>query len=93
MAEIDGVLVMTVYPGFAGQKMTPGSLEKIAAVRRLLDEAGRPDCRIEADGNVSFENAPRMREAGADLFVAGSSSVFVPGDLAENIARLRSLIR
>ena len=88
--EIDAVLIMTVNPGFAGQKLIPSTLGKIADCRRFLDERGRGDIEIEADGNVSFENARLMREAGANLFVAGSSSVFAPGDLRENILKTRS---
>ena len=74
--QIDGVLVMCVNPGYAGQKMVPGSLEKICDVRNLLAEKDLEDIEIEVDGNVSFENAVKMSEAGADIFVAGSSSVF-----------------
>ena len=89
---LGGVLLMTVYPGFAGQKMVEGSLEKITRTRRLLDEAGRPDCRIEVDGNVNYEKAPLMRRAGADIFVVGTSSVLGPGDLNGNIRRMRRLL-
>ena len=89
---IGGVLLMTVTPGFAGQPMAPGSLEKISALRALLDENGRPDAHIEVDGCVSYVNAPRMRAAGADRFVAGTSSVFGPGNLTENVAKLRALL-
>ena len=89
---LEGVLLMTVYPGFAGQKMVEGSLERITALRKLLDEAGRPDCHIEVDGNVNEEKAPLMRKAGADIFVVGTSSVLGPGDLNENIRRMRDLL-
>ena len=89
---LGGVLLMTVYPGFAGQKMVEGSLEKITRTRRLLDEAGRTDCRIEVDGNVNYEKAPLMRGAGADIFVVGTSSVLGPGDLNDNIRRMRRLL-
>ena len=84
---LNGVLLMSVYPGFAGQPMAPGSIEKIAALRQLLDERGYGNVRIEADGCVSFVNAPRMRAAGADTFVSGTSGIFAPGDLKENINR------
>lgn len=90
---LDGVLLMTVYPGFAGQKMVEGSLEKITRTRVLLDEAGRPDCRIEVDGNVNYEKAPLMRKAGADIFVVGTSSVLGPGDLNENIRKMKNLLK
>lgn len=87
--DIGAVLLMTVNPGFAGQKLIPAALGKIADCRRYLDERGRGDIRIEVDGNVSFENAVKMRAAGADTFVAGSSSVFSGPDIAGNIERLR----
>lgn len=87
--DVGAVLLMTVNPGFAGQKLIPAALRKIADCRRYLDERGRPDIRIEVDGNVSFENAVKMRAAGADTFVAGSSSVFSGPDIAANIEKLR----
>lgn len=74
--KIKGVLVMTVNPGYAGQKLVEGSLEKIKEMRHLLDGAGYENVFIEVDGNVSFENGVLMKKAGADMFVAGSSSVF-----------------
>ena len=76
LSVMDGVLVMTVNPGFAGQKLAESTLEKISEVRALAEKAGREDLLIETDGNVSFENAVRMSRAGADIFVAGTSSVF-----------------
>ena len=88
--DIGVVLVMTVNPGFAGQKLVPATLEKIANVRQLLD--GR-DVRIMVDGNVSIENARKMRAAGADIYVAGTSSLFIEGrDLEECAAELRAAI-
>ena len=76
LSVMDGVLVMTVNPGFAGQKLAESTLSKISEVRELAEKAGREDLLIETDGNVSFENAVRMSRAGADIFVAGTSSVF-----------------
>lgn len=94
MDDIDFVLVMTVNPGFAGQKMVKGSLEKIARVRRKLDEAGKRHVRIQVDGNVSFENGARMALAGADILVGGSSSVFCPGKtIAENVHEVRRNVK
>lgn len=91
---IDGVLVMTVNPGFAGQKLVPSTLRKITDLRAYLDTNGRKDCEIEVDGNVSFENIPKMRDAGANIFVGGTSSVFHSGaTLAENIARIKELLQ
>lgn len=94
LSYIDGVLVMTVNPGFAGQKMVEGSLEKIMQVRRFLDEHGRPDIEIEVDGNVSFENAGKMRAAGANIFVAGTSSLLSgKAPLKELTAKFRESIQ
>ena len=90
---LDGVLVMTVNPGFAGQKLIPATLNKITDVRNYLDAHGRQDALIEVDGNVSFENAVKMKNAGADIYVAGTSSVFAKDmTLEEGIARLRACV-
>ncbi len=92
--EIDGVLVMTVNPGFAGQELIGAGLKKIRVVRDRLDSAGRAEAFIEADGNVSFANAERMRKNGADRFVAGTSSVFRRGySLSDGMKTLREHIR
>ena len=74
--DIDMVLVMTVNPGFAGQKLVPRTLDKVSRLRKLLDESGRQAVSIEVDGNCSFENIPKMYAAGADTFVVGTSSLF-----------------
>lgn len=76
LPKLSAVLIMTVYPGYAGQKLVEGSIDKIKEMRRLLNGAGYENVMIEVDGNVSFENAVLMKESGADIFVAGSSSVF-----------------
>ena len=92
--DLDGVLIMTVNPGFAGQKLIPATLDKIADCRAYLDARGCESVTIEVDGNVSFENAEKMRARGADMFVAGTSSVFAKdGDLRDNIAKFREAIR
>ncbi len=93
LPDLDMVLLMTVNPGFAGQKLVPATLPKIARLRAMLDSAGYPQVRIEVDGNVSFENAVRMRRAGADLFVAGTSSVFREGGINTNMEKLLSCIQ
>jgi len=89
--DIDGVLIMSVNPGFAGQKLVPHAVEKVAALRRMLDEAGRCDVEIEVDGNISIENAIRMKEAGANIFVLGTSSIFI-GDMEQNIHNFRARV-
>jgi ribulose-phosphate 3-epimerase len=90
--EADLVCVMTVSPGYAGQKLIPRTLSKIEEVSRFVRENGC-DVEIEVDGNVSWQNIPRMREAGAEVFVAGTSSLFdKQAGLEENVRRFRSLL-
>lgn len=92
--DIEAVVVMTVNPGFAGQVLIPQTLAKIADIRKYLDQKGYSHIEIEVDGNVSFENAKKMAEAGADIFVAGTSSIFNKNiDLDEGIKRLRDAIK
>ena len=90
--DIDAVLLMTVNPGFAGQKLIPQTLRKISECRRYLDERGLTDVEIEVDGNVSFANAEKMSAAGANIYVAGSSSVFLGDNISDNIVRLREAV-
>ena len=90
--DVDGLLLMTVNPGFAGQKMVPHSLAKIAHARAWLNGNGRTDAEIEVDGNVSLKNAVLMKEAGANIFVAGTSGVFLGGDLAANAENFRKTV-
>lgn len=92
--DIDGILVMSVNPGFAGQLMIPRSLHKIKKLKTMLKEAGREDVMIEVDGNVSFDNAIKMRNAGADIFVAGTASIFNNNETIDSgIRKLRSCIQ
>lgn len=79
LPDIGIVLIMTVNPGFAGQKLVPQSIDKIRRTRQMLDDAGFSQVMIGVDGNCSFENVPLMHAAGAEFFVVGSSSVFAPG--------------
>lgn len=93
LPDLDGVLIMTVNPGFAGQKLIPQTLDKIRRLRTFLAERGYGDLPVECDGNVSFENARKMRAAGADIFVAGTSSIYAKGHtLEENLEILREAI-
>lgn len=78
--QIDGVLVMTVYPGFAGKRLVPFTIEKVEKLRNYLNEIGL-DIEIEVDGNISIENAKILYEKGANIFVAGSSSLFKKSEL------------
>lgn len=90
--DIYGVLIMTVNPGYAGQKLIPSALEKIAKTRKFLDEHGKTDILIEVDGNVSYENAKLMSEKGANIFVAGTSAIFANSELENNIEEFRKYI-
>lgn len=91
--DLELVLVMTVNPGFAGQKLVPSTLRKIAGLKERLTASGRPDIEIEVDGNVSWDNALKMRQAGADIFVAGTSSIFTHGtDIEEATKRFKTSI-
>ncbi len=94
LGDLDFIVLMTVNPGFAGQKMVKGSLDKIARTRAFLDSKGLQNVPIEVDGNVSFENGALMARAGADILVGGSSSVFDKGgDIAENVRRVRDGVK
>ena len=93
LEDIDGVLIMSVNPGYAGQKLIPQCIKKIADLKEMLIKNGREDVEIEVDGNVSFENAKLMSDAGANIFVSGSSSIFKKGlTLDEGILKLREII-
>ncbi len=92
LERLDFVLIMTVNPGFAGQKLVPATLRKIAECRAFLNERG-VDLPIEVDGNVSFENIPKMVSAGADILVGGTSSVFQKsGSRLENVQRAQKAV-
>lgn len=91
--RLDYVLIMTVNPGYAGQKMTPASIRKIRDCREKLDRLGLVELPIQVDGNVSFENIPAMVAAGAANLVAGTSSIFHRDqDRATNLERIRQCI-
>ena len=77
LSEVDLVLVMTVNPGFGGQKLIPACIDKIAEVRRMLDAAGS-DALLEVDGGVNEQTAPKLAAAGATMLVAGSALFGAP---------------
>lgn len=85
--QIDLLLVMTVNPGFGGQAFIPETMEKVRAARKIRDQRGL-DFHIEIDGGITPETAPIVREAGANVLVAGTS-VFRVKDPAKTIAELR----
>jgi ribulose-phosphate 3-epimerase len=70
--KVDMVLLMSVNPGFGGQKFIPATLDKLRQARRMIDESGY-DIRLEIDGGVKVDNIREIKEAGADTFVAGSA--------------------
>ncbi|GAA5130036.1 ribulose-phosphate 3-epimerase [Alloalcanivorax gelatiniphagus] len=88
MDKLDMILLMSVNPGFGGQKFIPGTLQKIERVRRLIDDSGR-DIRLEVDGGVSENNIGEVAAAGADTFVAGSA-IFGKDDYRAVIEAMRA---
>lgn len=85
--SLDMVLIMSVNPGFGGQKFIPYSLEKIREVKEMSKD-GNPDLLIQVDGGIGRDNVKSVIEAGANVIVAGSA-VFNSGDISENIKALR----
>ena len=84
----DMLLLMSVYPGYGGQKFIPEVLEKVKKARDYAIKIGRPDMDIEIDGGVTEDNAKIIREAGANVLVAGSA-VFKASDMACAIKNIR----
>jgi len=87
LEKVDMVLVMSVNPGFSGQRFMPEALPKIVKVREKLAEIGRGDVLIEVDGGIKDTNAHLVREAGADVLVSGS--YLFGGDMPALIKKLR----
>lgn len=91
ISDADFILVMSVNPGFGGQKFIESSLNKIREIRQMAEELA-PHLQIEVDGGVSKENAPHLIKAGADILVAGNS-VFSSDSPADAIRELKSICR
>lgn len=89
--QVDMILIMSVYPGFGGQKFIEASLEKIKAVRTMADELQLNDLWIEVDGGIGVDNIATVMKAGANVFVAGSA-VF-KGDIVSNVKALNAMIQ
>ncbi|MHA2086539.1 MAG: ribulose-phosphate 3-epimerase [Candidatus Thorarchaeota archaeon] len=85
--KISSVLLMSVCPGFGGQKFIPSTMKKINDLRALLDEQ-KPSVRIAVDGGVTLENIGDLRKAGADFFIAGSA-VFKAPDIEQRVKDLK----
>jgi ribulose-phosphate 3-epimerase len=90
MAYVDLVLVMSVNPGFGGQRYVPTSTAKIATLRRLLDDAGLWGVELEVDGGVAEGTIAEVVDAGATVVVAGSAIFNARASVADNIAALRA---
>ncbi|WP_067216545.1 ribulose-phosphate 3-epimerase [Marinomonas gallaica] len=88
MDKVDMILLMSVNPGFGGQKFIPSTLAKLREARRLIDESGY-DIRLEVDGGVSEKNIAEIAAAGADTFVAGSA-IFNKPDYKAVIDQMRA---
>ncbi|MBD1564653.1 ribulose-phosphate 3-epimerase [Vibrio sp. SA48] len=88
MDKVDMILLMSVNPGFGGQSFIPHTLDKLRAVRQLIEQSGR-DIRLEIDGGVKVDNIKEIAEAGADMFVAGSA-IFGEPDYKAVIDEMRA---
>ena len=88
--KVDMVLLMSVNPGFGGQKFIPSALDKLRQARKIIDDSGL-DIRLEIDGGVKVDNIGEIAAAGADTFVAGSA-IFGSDDYATTIAAMKSEI-
>ncbi len=86
--KVDMVLLMSVNPGFGGQKFIPNTLEKLGEARKIIDQSGY-DIRLEIDGGVKIDNIREIAEAGADTFVAGSA-IFSTDDYKATINSMRA---
>ncbi|NMA93903.1 MAG: ribulose-phosphate 3-epimerase [Clostridiales bacterium] len=91
IGELDMVLIMSVNPGFGGQKFIESTWEKLRALDAMRKEKN-PKLLIEIDGGVNLDNAAQLAAAGADILVAGSA-VFSGGDAAENVRKFREILK
>ncbi|MGO0305812.1 ribulose-phosphate 3-epimerase [Endozoicomonas acroporae] len=88
MDKLDMILLMSVNPGFGGQKFIPSTLKKLCRVRKLIDDSGL-NIRLQVDGGVSASNIRQIAEAGADTFVAGSA-IFGADSYKDVVTQMRS---
>lgn len=89
--KVDLILVMSVNPGFGGQKFIPSALKKLQQARRLIDDNGL-DIRLEVDGGVTVDNIGDIAAAGADMFVAGSA-IFNSDSYEKTISKMRQQLQ
>lgn len=90
LPELDLLLVMTVNPGFGGQRFIPAMLSKIAAARRMIDELS-PGCLLSVDGGITLENIRTVKLAGADIIVAGQA-IYGAADYRETIGKMKTAL-
>lgn len=90
---IDGINLLMVNPGFAGQKMVDNCLKKAEKVARFIKKFKRDDILFEVDGNINFQHAKTLNNIGANMFVAGSSSIFKKDRMEESIKKLQECIK
>ncbi len=86
--KLDVVLLMSVNPGFGGQKFIPSTLDKLAQVRKIINDSGQ-QMRLAVDGGVGLDNIRKIADAGADMFIAGSA-IFSNKDYATTIGTMRT---
>lgn len=92
--HINGINFLTINPGFAGQKILPIAVKKFLYLKDFLRQRNWEHIAIEVDGNMSFANAQRFKEMGADIFVAGTSSIFPNKQLSlDKIRQLKLLLK
>lgn len=91
ISKVDMILIMSVYPGFGGQKFIETSLDKVKAVRDMADKLGKKELWIEVDGGIGEDNIVSVMEAGANVFVAGSA--IFKGDMVSNVKGLNAKLQ
>lgn len=90
---IDGINLLMVNPGFAGQNMVENCMKKADKVGRIIRKLDRKDIIFEVDGNITFGNASILKELGANTFVGGTSSIFSSSQIEDNIKQLKESIK
>ncbi len=88
---VDMVLLMSVEPGFGGQSFIPSLFRRASTLRRMLEETGRPEVLIEADGGIKLENIREVYEAGVDVVVSGSGIFDTPSPI-DTLRRMKSIV-
>jgi len=91
---VDMILIMSVNPGFAGQSFIPYAVEKTKKIKHMLKDTGHENIKIQVDGNINSITIPPLYEAGADIFVAGTSGLFFgDNNYKKNLCDMRNSIK